>query len=320
MKLFKILAVILVLSLTLGMAIPAFAQAPPKNGRDGIRPVVPFEKGKAGIKTQMLKPETAKFKTIKGEVTEVGADYIKVGDTQLFVAPDTAFKVPTLGKSAALADIKVGMTVIVLGYEKDGKLYIRYINVIPGKPEFKHNVGKVVEYSYDPATGGKIVIETKGGENVTFTILAGKFKILPEGAMVEVGSMVTVISNREPSTANQLIADGVVVHGVKPVPPPAHEKVSGVITEIDEVAKTIKIGETVVKYTEKTLFALRGQLAHDVDQEAVVLCLKNADGSLTALAVLVGVDLPQVMSDLNTQFGKALKIKGGGSDTEEESD
>ena len=106
MKLFKILAVILVLSLTLGMALPAFAQAPPKNGTGAIRPVVPFEKGKAGIKPQMLKAEFAKFKTIKGEVTEVGADYIKVGDNQLFVAPDTAFKVPTLSNSPALANIK----------------------------------------------------------------------------------------------------------------------------------------------------------------------------------------------------------------------
>ncbi len=315
MKLFKILAVILVLTLTLGVAVPAFAQAPPKNGH--VKPVVPFEKGNAGLKGQMLS-ELAKFKTIKGEVTEVGDDSIKVEDTELYVAPDTAFKVPTLGKLAALADIKVGMMVIVLAYEKDGKLYIRHIVVIPGKPEFKHNVGKVVEYDYDGTADGSITIETKKGEQVKFTILEGKFKILPEGALVEVGSMVTVISNREPSTANRLIADGVVVHGVKPEPSPAREKVSGVITEIDEVAKTIKIGETVVSYTEKTLFVLRGQLALDVDQEAVALCVKNEDDSLTALAVLVGADLPQVMSDLNAQLGKALKVKGG-EDTEEES-
>ncbi|MFH1015789.1 MAG: DUF5666 domain-containing protein, partial [Chloroflexota bacterium] len=283
MKLFRILAVILVASLLLGAALPALAQTPPDNDSRGPKPVKPFEKGKLGVNAEL-----AKFKTIKGVVQEVAADKIKVDDKELFFAPDTAVKVPTLSKSAVFADIKVGMTVIVMVYEKDDKLYIRHINVVPGKPVMAHNVGKVVEFAYNAATGGKIIIEPKKGDNVTFEILAGKFKILPEGAEVKVGSLVTVISNRDPTTVNRLIASGVVVHGVKPTPKPEEAKVSGVITAIDETAKTIKIGATVVTYTEKTSFVLQGQLAVKVGQEAVASCVKKEDGSLVAQKVVIG--------------------------------
>jgi len=300
MKLFRILAVVLALILVLGMTLPAFAQTPPDTDSRGPKPVKPFEKGKLGVNAEL-----AKFKTIKGTVTEVAPDKIKVDNYELFFDTSTRVKVPTLSKAAALADIKVGMLVIVLVYEKDGKLYIRHINVIPGKPVMKHHVGEVVEYVYDAATGGKITIKPKSGENVTFEILPGKFKILPEGAEVKIGSIVTVISPRDPAT-NRLIASGVVVHIPKPVPPPPvqTEKVSGVINAIDETAKTIKIGETVVTYNEKTLIAMRGLLAVKTGQEAVAFCIKKEDGTLVALRLLVGVDLPQIMAELGAQLGK----------------
>lgn len=295
MKLFRILAVILVMSLVLGAALPALAQGPANTDSDDeTKQVQPFQKGKPGVKPeavrpQLLKPELAKFKTIKGVVKEVAADKIKVEEFELFFAPDTAVKVPTLSKSAVRADIKVGMTVIVMVYEKDGKLYIRHINVIPGKPMISHHVGTVVEYTEPTAgTDGKIIIQPKKGDKVTFDILAGKFKILPEGAKVDVGSLVTVISNREPSTVNRLIATGVVVHNTKPQPKPEAVKVSGLITAIDETAKTIKIGEIVVTYTEKTSFVLQGQLAVKVGQEAVASCLKKEDGTLVAQKVAIG--------------------------------
>jgi len=317
MKLFRILAVILVASLLLGAALPALAQAPTDTNSDGTNQVQPqpFQKGKPGVrpeavKPQLLKPELAKFKVIKGVVKEVAADKIKVDDNELFFVPDTAVKVPTLSNAAVFADIKVGMLVIVLVYEKDGKLYIRHINVVPGKPVMAHNVGTVVEFAYDAAAGGEITIEPKKGDNVTFEILAGKFKILPEGAEVKVGSMVTVISSRDPATVNRLIASGMVVHGVKP--PVQPEKVAGVISAIDETARTITIGETVVTYTEKTLFALRGQLAVATGQEAVAFfCVKKEDGTLVALRVLVGVDIPQVMAELGAQLGNAEKLRTG---------
>ncbi len=289
MKLFRILAVILVASLLLGVALPAFAQTPPDTDSRGPKPVKPFEKGKLGVNAEL-----AKFKTIKGEVEEVAPDKIKVNGYELFVATDTKFKVPTLSKAAALADIKVGMLVIVLVYEKDGKLYIRHINVVPGKPVMAHNVGTVVEFAYDAAAGGKITIEPKKGDNVTFEILAGKFKILPEGAEVKVGSLVMVISSRDPAT-NRLIASGVVVHGVKP--PVQPEKVAGVISAIDETVKTITIGETVLSYDGNTVFTLHGLLSVQVGQEAVAFCVKKEDGTLVALMVLVGVDIPQVTAE-----------------------
>jgi len=317
MKLFRILAVILVASLLLGAALPALAQGPANTDSDGTNQLQPqpFQKGKPGVrpeavKPQLLKPELAKFKVIKGVVKEVAAAKIKVDDYELFFAPDTAVKVPTLSKSAVFADIKVGMTVIVMVYEKDGKLYIRHINVVPGKPIITHNVGTVIEFAYDAATGGKITIEPKKGDNVTFEILAGKFKILPEGAEVKVGSLVTVISNRDPATVNRLIATGVVVHIPKPLPV-RPEKVTGTITAIDQTAKTIKIGETVLSYNEKTLFALRGQLAVTTGQEAVAFCVKKEDGTLVALRVLVGIDLPEVMAELGAQLGNAEKVRTG---------
>jgi len=304
MKLFRILAVILVASLLLGTALPALAQAPTDTNSDDTKQAQPFQKGKPGVrleavKPQLLKPELAKFKTIKGVVKEVAAAKIKVDDYELFFAPDTAVKVPTLSKSAVFADIKVGMTVIVMVYEKDGKLYIRHINVVPGKPAISHHVGKVVEFVYDAVTGGKITIEPKKGDKVTFEILASKFKILPEGAEVKVGSLVTVISSRDPATVNRLIASGVVVHGVKPpVPPPVRpEKVTGVINTIDQTAKTIKIGETVLSYNEKTVFTLRGLLSVQVGQEAAASFVKKDDGTLLALKVTVGVDIPQVTAE-----------------------
>ena len=285
MKLFRILAVILVASLLLGAALPAFAQTPPDTDSRGPKPVKPFEKGKLGVNAEL-----AKFKTIKGEVEEVAPDKIKVNGYELFVATDTKFKVPTLSKAAALADIKVGMLVIVLVYEKDGELYIRHINVVPGKPVMAHNVGTVVEFAYDAATGGEITIEPKKGDNVTFEILAGKFKILPAGAEVTVGSLVTVISSRDPATVNRLIASGVVVHGVKP--PVQPEKVAGVISAIDETVKTITIGETGLSYDGNTVFTLRGLLSVQVGQEAAASFVTKDDGTLLALKVTVGVDIP----------------------------
>jgi len=302
MKLFRILAVILVASLLLGAALPALAQAPTDTNSDGTNQVQPqpFQKGKPGVRPeavrpQLLKPELAKFKVIQGVVKEVAADKIKVDDNELFFAPDTAVKVPTLSKSAVFADIKVGMMVIVMVYEKDGKLYIRHINVVPGKPVMAHNVGTVVEFAYDPAAGGKITIEPKKGDNVTFEILAGKFKILPDGAEVKVGSLVTVISSRDPATVNRLIASGVVVHGVKP--PVQPEKVAGVISAIDETVKTITIGETVLSYDGNTVFTLHGLLSVQVGQEAAASFVKKDDGTLLALKVTVGVDIPQVTAE-----------------------
>jgi len=288
--------------LLLGAALPALAQAPTDTNSDGTNQVQPqpFQKGKPGVrpeavKPQLLKPELAKFKVIKGVVKEVAADKIKVEDFELFFAPDTAVKVPTLSNAAALADIKVGMTVIVMVYEKDGKLYIRHINVVPGKPVMAHNVGTVVEFAYAAATGGKITIEPKKGDNVTFEILAGKFKILPEGAEVMDGSLVTVISSRDPATVNRLIASGVVVHGVKP--PVQPEKVAGVISAIDETAKTITIGETVLSYDGNTVFTLHGLLSVQVGQEAAASFVTKDDGTLLALKVTVGVDIPQVTAE-----------------------
>lgn len=309
MKLFRILGVVLALILVLGMTLPAFAQTPPDNDSRGPKPVKPFERGKPGVNAEL-----AKFKTIKGEVEEVAADKIKVNGYELFVASDAKFKVPTLSKAAALADIKVGMLVIVLVYEEQGKLYIRHINVIPGKPVMSHNVGKVVEFDYDdPTADGEITIETKKG-TFTFEILAGKFKVLPEGAEVEVGSLVTVISPRDPAT-NRLIAAGVVVHEGLPKPPPVETtKVTGVIDTIDETTKTITIGETPVTYTEATLFVTQGQLSVEPDQEAVAFCTEEEDGTLVALRILVGVDLPHVMAELGAQMGKTERDRTGQED------
>jgi hypothetical protein len=82
------------------------------------------------------------------------------------------------------------------------------IDVIPGKPEHVHRVGIVTAYT----PGVSITVQDIQGGSSTF-LLAPNLKILPadRAGDLKVGSLVTVISRRDPS-GGPLTAEGIVVH------------------------------------------------------------------------------------------------------------
>jgi hypothetical protein len=268
MRLIKIIVPILVLSLLLGIALPVFAA--PDREREG-QPM-----GKVGV--------------VRGEVQGITGNVIKIGDRNVQVNDQTRYHIPTLGKQATLADIKVGMQVAAMVYDQNGTLIARQIMVIPGKPEPKHRVGKIIDFTYNPATGGSITIQDKDNNSFTFVILAGQFKVLPQEATVKVGDTVTVVSHRDPAQ-DRLIASGVVIHQPKPEAP---QEIKGVLT-VDTTAKTLTIGTTAIKYDDQTIFILRGVLGVQSGQQATI-AYREVDINLVAARVMIGVDLPKIQA------------------------
>lgn len=275
MKIFRIIASFLVLSLVLGLALPAFA-APDKE-------------------KEMGRPE-GKMEVIKGNIASITGSVVKIGDKDVQVNDQTQIKLPTMAKKATLADLKVGMLVIAQVFDNNGTLTARHIIGVPGKPETKHNVGEVTAFAYVAATGGNITIKDKKGEETAFVILAGQFKVLPEGATVKVGDIVTVISHRDPAQ-NRLIASGVVIH--QPKGEGEHQgdqKISGVIT-LDTTAKTLSLPTTpptVIKYEDaNTIWVLKGVLAVASGQEATIF-YKTVGTDKIATRVFIGIDPGQL--------------------------
>lgn len=279
MKLLKTLVIpFLVVSLVLGIALPTLANSK-----------VTAPQTMASLKPDNEQRKPARVQVIKGEVTAVSDNVIKVDDKEIIVTDETKFKIPGEGKDGSLADIKVGMNIIAQTRVDNGKFYARQIVVVPGRPDIVRHSGNVTAYSYDGATSGNITILDKDGKLITFDIVGGKFRILPKGAEVKVGEWVTVIAHRQPP-AGRLIATAVVVH-LRPLPP-----ITGIITNITETGSdngTITIGTTVLKYDARTLFALRGVgLSVKVGQEATAFYREQADHSLLARRVLVGIKPP----------------------------
>lgn len=121
---------------------------------------------------------------------------------------DTRIKVHGL-KDATVDSIQTGMTANVQALrDESGALIARMVVVIPGKPARTHVVGWVTEYS----AGASITIQAHDGNSFTF-LLTGDTKILPEerAGELEVGSRVTIIAPRDPSSTER-IATGIVVH------------------------------------------------------------------------------------------------------------
>jgi hypothetical protein len=90
---------------------------------------------------------------------------------------------------------------------KDGDEPIA-ISVIVSIP-VEHFSGNVTAFNYNPSIGGNITV-VDGGKATTFVILANKFTIRPDGAMVKVGSHVTVTIQTPPGSP-QRVATGVEV-------------------------------------------------------------------------------------------------------------
>lgn len=160
------------------------------------------------------KPEKVKLTNYKGTIESVDASKLtlktKDGATLDFTLNDqTTVKVPTLGKSATVADLYKGENVAVAASKaEDESLVAARIMAIPGKPQKIHRVGVVMEY----IEGESITIENKDGEKFTF-IVTDQTKILPEDRAndLKVGSRVTIICPRDVAHGT-LTAAGIVVH------------------------------------------------------------------------------------------------------------
>ena len=235
-----ILVVLIPVSLVLGLAFPVMAAPREMN------------KGAEFIK------EVGKIQLIKGEVEKINGQVLTIAGKDITVNDQTRIHIPG-EKDAEFADIVVGTDVIVMARENEDENVITatQLMVIPKKPLHVHQVGTVTAYSYSETDGGSITIKAKDGEEYTFTILAGKFKIVPENAEITVGeSVVTVIAHRDAVT-DKTIANGVAVHRQNDDEKPRLTKVSGAVT-VDKTAKTLTIDTTVIKYDENTIFTLRG--------------------------------------------------------------
>lgn len=155
-----------------------------------------------------------KKKNYKGVVAAVGAASLTLtledGSTATFaVTGATRIHVPSLGKSATLANVTVGVHAMVQATaDEAGALTAIQIHVNPKKPEKVHRVGTVTAYT----PGASITIAAKDGGTSTFALTADT-KILPKDRATElaVGARVTIISRRN-VTGSELTAQGIVVH------------------------------------------------------------------------------------------------------------
>ena len=161
--------------------------------------------------TKTPKGDKANF---SGEVISVDAAGLTIktgaGDELAFlVDEETTVKIPTLGKEATLADVRIGVRVIIRAVKaEDGTLKAVSISVSTGKPAPKHHVGVVTAY----APGESITIQAHDGNEYTF-LITEETKILPAERADElaVGRRVTIISPRD-VTGGPFTAKGIVVH------------------------------------------------------------------------------------------------------------
>lgn len=179
---------------------------------------------------ERLEKKAGKKVHFRGVVTEVGETsfVLDVGGTLITFMVDekTQIKIPTLGKTADLTALNVGVKAsvqavemleeappaeseAVVQQEEPAVSYLALkVQVIPGKPERIHRVGVVINYQ----EGVSITIQAKDMQLYTF-LLTETTKILPKDRVdeLQVGVWVTIISRRDP-TGGPLTAQGIVVH------------------------------------------------------------------------------------------------------------
>jgi hypothetical protein len=162
------------------------------------------------------KPTKGKRATYRGTVTAVGGSSLTLGldgggSKTFAVTGATSIHIPTLGKEATLADLHTGVQAMVQVLADDASLTALSIHVVPGKPEPVHRVGVVTAYT----PGASITVQDKKGGSSTF-LQTPDTKILPKdrAGQLGIGSLVTIISRRDP-TGGPLTAQGIVVHPPK---------------------------------------------------------------------------------------------------------
>jgi hypothetical protein len=122
---------------------------------------------------------------------------------------ETSIKIPTLGRSATVADLYPGAKASVHALQDEtGWLTALKVLVIPGKPILAHRVGVVTDYQ----PGVSITIQAKDGNLYTF-LLTAETKILPadRADQLVVGARVTIIAPRDVA-GGTLTASGIVIH------------------------------------------------------------------------------------------------------------
>ncbi len=310
MKLLRTLIIgFLTAALVMGIALPALAAGNTVNQYSSAyqmeqekgpkvkvnKPKVDVDKVKENARgiVDKIKASIEKIRTevVKGLVQGKSNDSLKIDGKEIFVDAQTKYHVPGV-KNATLADIKEGMYVVAQTRKSDRKICARQIEVVPGKSTLRYE-GKVTAFNYTPPVSGNVTaasdnatvagnisIQQKSGEVLTFDILAGQFTVQPKGDTVQVGDLVTVIARHAPAGSNKLVATGVIIH--HPV-----IQVSGNITAIDETNKTITVGTTVLKYSEKTVFELHGVLAVKVGQQATAWYREQVDNTRLAQRIRV---------------------------------
>ncbi len=147
---------------------------------------------------------------LRGTLTNVSATSITLtledGTSQTVgLTTDTQIKVP--GPKSEGDTLLNGMHVIVMAFpDQSNDLVARAVLVVPGQPVRVHRVGTVTAYS----AGSSITIKATDGNTYTFA-LTSNTQILPSGAQVTTGALVTIIAPRDPSTL-VWTATAIVVH------------------------------------------------------------------------------------------------------------
>jgi len=174
--------------------------------------------------TQGVGKPKGKRTTYRGTVTAAGGGSLTLGldgggSKTFAITSGTRIHIPTLGRDATLADVHTGVQALVQVLENDPNLTAIYVHVVPGKPEPVHRVGTVTAYT----PGASITVLDKHGGSSTF-LLTPDTKILPadRASQLGVGSLVTIISRRDP-TGGPLTAQGIVVHPPKGTEEPETE-------------------------------------------------------------------------------------------------
>ena len=196
--------------------------------------------------TQGVGKPKGKRTTYRGTVTAAGGGSLTLaldggGSKTFAVTGGTRIHIPTLGREATLADLHTGVQALVQVLENDATQTAVFINVVPGKPEPVHRVGIVTAYT----PGASITVQDKKGGSSTF-LLTPDTKILPKdrASQLGVGSLVTIISRRDP-TGGPLTAQGIVVHPPKGTEVPETEEAETEEAETEEATATNTATPTV---------------------------------------------------------------------------
>ena len=177
-------------------------------------------------------------------------------------------------------------------------------------PTLAHYSGNVTAFSYNPATGGGISIEQKGGQILTFEIAARRFSMRPKGAEVKIGSHIIIVV-QTPANGSAPVAIAVYV-----AVPTTH--FTGKVTEFTynpahngRISILEKDGKRLNFRIESGNFTIRPVGANVTVGDMVTVVAKVLEGNhLVAIGVVVLPKLVSVTGTINNidQTDKTITI------------